>query len=256
MTVAIKVQNLNVYYGNICALKDINLTIPTGDFLGVIGPNGGGKSTLLKALLGLIKPRSGQVEILGQSPEESRNLIGYVPQIAGINRHFPITVREVVLMGRLAGARVLFYSYTEADLEIVEHLLNRLKISHLAHRQIGQLSGGQLQRVLIARALAVEPQMLLLDEPTANLDARSSSDIFCFLQELNRHLTILMVTHDTIALSSCVKNIACINQSLYYHGEPVLDTNLVQQLYGCPVELIAHGIPHRVLCQHKEAGGM
>jgi len=136
----------------------------------------------------------------------------------------------------------------------VQNYLQRLEIADLADRQIGQLSGGQLQRVLIARALVVLPQILLLDEPTASLDAHSSSQIYEILQGLNQDVTIVIVTHDTLAVSSYLKTIACINQTLYYHGDPDLSSDLVMQLYGCPVELIAHGVPHRVLGDHNHGG--
>lgn len=247
---AVRLENISAGYGNIMALSNINLSIPVGSFTGIIGPNGGGKTTLLKLMLGLLEPWSGQVSVFGQSPQSSRRLIGYVPQAENINRQFPISVRQVVLQGRLAGSRLCFHRFSSADQEKAEWCLHKLDVHDLAHRQIGQLSRGQWQRVLIARALAVEPRLLLLDEPSTGLDASASSMVYELLRELNREMTIIMVTHDTMAISSYVHNIACINHSLYYHGEADLNSDLVMQLYGCPVELIAHGVPHRVLEEH------
>ncbi|MEA1960463.1 MAG: ABC transporter ATP-binding protein [Bacillota bacterium] len=249
-TQALHMDSLGVRYGSICALHDINLEIDDGDFLGIIGPNGGGKSTLLKAILGLVEPSHGEIKVFDQNPLISRKAIGYVPQAASIDRQFPISVREAVLMGRLSGQRSFFHRYSKQDKEIAHYYMKELEILDLADRQIGQLSGGQFQRVLIARALSVKPRMLLLDEPTASLDAASSSHIYSLLQQLNKELTIILVTHDTLAVSSYVKSIACINHTLYYHGEPNLNNDLVMQLYGCPVDLIAHGVPHRVLGEH------
>lgn len=158
------------------------------------------------------------------------------------------------MMGRLVGQRGLWQHFSPTDREIVQDYLQRLDIIDLADRQIGQLSGGQFKRVLIARAMVALPRMLLLDEPTGSLDAASSSQVYSILQELNPEVTIVIVTHDTLAISSYLKTIACINQSLYYHGDPHLSNDLVMQTYGCPVELIAHGVPHRVLGNHQQGG--
>lgn len=251
---AVLIKDLSVDYGKIAALQAIDLQIPQGDFVGIIGPNGSGKSSLLKAILGLVRPTKGTVSVLGMSPGEARSSIGYVPQAANIDRDFPITVGEAVLMGRLVKRAGLFHRYDQEDHKVVDHYLQRLEIADLVDRQIGQLSGGQLKRVLIARALVVEPRMLLLDEPTAGVDTYSSSHIYELLRELNRDITIIIVTHDTLAVSAYLKSIACINQSLYYHGDPSLSSELIMKVYGCPVELIAHGVPHRVLGDHSHGG--
>ncbi|MDD3363883.1 MAG: metal ABC transporter ATP-binding protein [Syntrophomonas sp.] len=250
MKQAVCLQNVSAGYGSITALENINLTIKKGSFTGIIGPNGGGKTTLLKIMLGLLEPWSGQVEIFGQNPKYNRRLIGYVPQAAAINRQFPISVRQVVSLGRMAGKLPIFHRYSSVDRDRVKWCLNRLDVLDLAERQIGQLSSGQWQRVLIARALAVEPALLLLDEPISGLDASASTRVYELLQELNQEMTIIMVTHDTLAISAYVRDIACINHRLHYHGEPDISPELVIQLYGCPVELIAHGVPHRVLEKH------
>jgi len=253
MGLALDISNLTVYYGEDCALKDISLQVEEREFLGIIGPNGGGKTTLLKAILGLVQPESGEIRIYGAAGTTARRSIGYVPQFSRFDRRFPISVEEVVLMGRLAGRSPWFLQFTNADRKLVDDLLERLEIAELKKRQIGQLSGGQLQRVLIARALAVEPRMLILDEPTASVDSASKTRIYEILKELNQEMTILIVTHDLSAVSSNIDRIACLNQQLYYHGRTEMEAGLVEQVYGCPVDLIAHGVPHRVLRRHEEA---
>ena len=252
MTLALDISNLNVFYGEDCALRDVNLQVEEREFLAIIGPNGGGKTTLLKSILGLVQPDSGEIRIFGRSGESARRSIGYVPQFSRFDRKFPISVEEVVLIGRLSGRSAWFSRFSRQDRQLVDSLLERLEIADLKHRQIGQLSGGQLQRVLIARALAVEPQILVLDEPTASVDSASKTRIYDLLKELNQEMTILIVTHDLSAVSSNIDKIACLNQQLFYHGRTELEAGLVEKVYGCPVDLIAHGVPHRVLRGHEE----
>jgi len=249
---AIEIENLTVYYQNVCALSNINLTVKDREFVAIIGPNGGGKSTLLKSILGLVQPDKGKIRIYNKPPNKVHGLIGYVPQFSKFNRDFPINVMEVVLMGRLSKRIPIFHRYTSKDVDTAECIMKKLGIYQLRNRQIGELSGGQLQRTLIARALAVQPKILLLDEPTASLDANSKSDIYDLLKKLNNDMTIILVTHDMGAISSYVNNIACLNTKLYYHGEAELSEEVLHQVYGCPVDLIAHGIPHRVFKEHEE----
>lgn len=255
MSLALEIQDLSVYYEDDCVLDKINLNVEEREFLGIIGPNGGGKTTLLKALLGLVQPQNGTIRIFGSTGREARRNIGYVPQFSRFDRRFPICVQEVVLMGRLAGRNSFLFRYSDRDHRLVDSLLERLEIGDLKRRQIGHLSGGQLQRVLIARALAVEPRILILDEPTASVDSASKIRIYELLKELNREMTILIVTHDLSAVSSNIDKIACLNQQLYYHGRTELEAGLVERVYGCPVDLIAHGVPHRVLREHEGEGG-
>lgn len=206
----LELKNVNVYYDKVCALKNINLQVKKNEFLGIIGPNGGGKTTLLKLILGMIKPASGVINI-------NKNItIGYVPQTSNFNKHFPIKVLDVILMGRLDKSLKLFHKYTKEDVEKVSKIMERLGILELRDRQVGELSGGQLQKALIARALAVEPKMLLLDEPTANIDVQSKTEIFEILKKLNEQVTIILVTHDIGIMSSYVDTIAFLNQKLYY----------------------------------------
>ena len=247
---AVEIENLTIQYDNIIALKDINLKVEEKNFLAIIGPNGGGKSTLLKAMLGLIKPVAGSIKILGRSLEHSHGLMGYVPQFTSFDKNFPINVTDILLMGRLTRSSGMFHRYSKKDKRIAMEIMQKLEIDDLKDRQIAQLSGGQLQRVLIARALVVKPQILLLDEPTASIDITSKTHIYSLLKELNKEVTIILITHDIGVVSSCVNELACLNQELHYHGLPEMNEDVINKLYGCPVDLIAHGVPHRVLRDH------
>lgn len=221
------------------------------DFLGIIGPNGGGKTTLLKVILGLINPSRGSVTVLGDSPERSRRYIGYVPQISQFDREFPVTVLDVVLMGRL-GRKGILRRYSEEDKRVAYEVLESVEMLELKDNQIGKLSGGQLQRVLLARALASDPKILLLDEPTASIDEPTKTELYELLKNLNRKVTIVLVSHDIGVISSHVDKIACINRKLFYHGSKEIEAEIIEKTYQCPVDLIAHGVPHRVLRKHKE----
>lgn len=249
MEEVIDIRNVSVYYGSIPALKDVNLKVDRGDFLGIIGPNGGGKSTLLKVLLGLIKPDSGDVRIFGEKPPKARKHIGYVPQKSAYRPDFPANVREVVLMGRLGKHRIL-KNYTREDLEAVDNALRKVKMLDFKDRQISELSGGQRQRVFIARALVSEPEILLLDEPVAGIDAMMQKEFYEILAGLKSKITIIMVSHDLSAVSTYVDKIACLNQTLFFHDSKEISESDLKQAYHCPVELIAHGMPHRVLKEH------
>lgn len=251
----IECKKLNLSYGETQALVNVDLELPEGDYAAIIGPNGGGKTTLLKAILGLEKPSSGEVKLFGASPQHSRAKVGFVPQFAKLNKRFPISVHEAVLTGALKGSFHPFFKYSKADKEQAMEKLRLLGIEQLAKRQLGQLSGGEFQRMLIARALMNEPKLLILDEPTSSIDPRSRELIYAMLHDFNQAHSILMVSHDLVAVSSNVKSIICLNKSLIYHGLPELSENTVKQLYGCPVDLIAHGVPHRVLKDHHHEGG-
>ena len=192
----IEISNVSVYFENVCALSDISLQVKEKDFLGIIGPNGGGKSTLLKVILGLLNPSAGEVRILGLPPGKAGGKLAYVPQFSKFNRQFPINVRDVALMGCLPRKSGFFHHYSGEDVQVAREVMQQLDIYELRDRQIGQLSGGQMQRVLIARALALKPEIILLDEPTASLDSRSKSQIYAILKELNKAITIVMVSHD------------------------------------------------------------
>ncbi len=243
-----------VEYGSTIALEDVTFAIKPLDFVSIIGPNGGGKTTLLKVLLGLLHPTRGTVDVLGTPPAQSRQHIGYVPQQVTMDKTFPINVWDVTLMGRL-GKKTLFRKYSAEDREFAADALNRVKLYDLRHRQIGKLSGGQQQRVLIARALTSRPQLLLLDEPTASVDSEIKRDIYDLLVELNQDITIVMVSHDIGVVSSYTKTIACLNRTLVYHNEKIITSEMMAATYHCPVDLIAHGMPHRVLAEHEHEHG-
>lgn len=232
----IEITNVDVFYEDVAALSNINLNIKYKEFLAILGPNGGGKSTLLKLMLGLKKPKRGQISILGKQAKKSRESIGYVPQFTKFNKNFPISVGEVVLMGKLGGNIKVFHRFSNKDRYKADLIMKKLNVYEFKNRQISQLSGGQLQRVLIARALLIEPKILLLDEPTASLDATTKLQIYEILKELNKDITIVIVTHDINIISKYATNIACIDNKVYYHGEVEFGGDIIKQVYGCSVE--------------------
>jgi zinc transport system ATP-binding protein len=246
----VRLKDIRVNYGDILALEDITLSIFQHDFLGIIGPNGGGKSTLLKVMLGLIKPDSGSVSIFGEPPEQVRHRIGYVSQHYAFDRDFPASVRDVVMMGHY-GKTGLFRRYNYQDRTMSEKALERVGMLEHRGKQIGKLSGGEQQRVLIARALVAEPELLFLDEPTTSIDPTMQTEFYELLEELKKNMTIVMVTHDIGAVSVYVDKIACLNRQLYYHGSKEITPEILEATYKCPIQLIAHGtVPHRVLKEH------
>ncbi len=248
----IEIDHLFGGYDNEIVLEDINLTIQENDFIGLIGPNGGGKTTLLKMILGLLSPKRGQVRIMGKPPRQGRQHIGYVPQFTVFDSDFPISTYDVVKMGRLSEKRV-FKSLTGQDDEIIKEKLAWVDMLDFKDTGIQELSGGQRRRVYIARALATEPKILLLDEPTISVDLESRTKIYELLHNINLNgVTILLVSHDLNIISSFVKTIGCLNRQLHYHGEKVITEDMVKAGYNCPVDLIAHGLPHRVLAEHQE----
>lgn len=251
----ISVRGLWAGYNGESVLQDVSLSVEEGDFIGLIGPNGGGKTTFLKVLLGLHPPLRGEVRILGTGVKESRRHVGYVPQMVEFDREFPIQVWDVVRMGRL-GHRKLLQRFTREDDKVVADLLREVGMWEHRDRPFGELSGGQRQRVYIARALAQEPKILLLDEPLASVDPEMRTSIYDFLQRLNAEqgLTILMVSHDVGAISSYVKTVGCLNRRLIYHASKEITAEMLQEGYVCPVDLIAHGLPHRVFAPHGEEG--
>ena len=246
----VKLEDVWVQYNGIPVLEGINLSVLKDDFLGIIGPNGGGKTTLLKVILGLIEPSRGKVSVMGKPPEQSRNKIGYVPQHNLFDRSFPINVQEVVLMGRY-GKTGLFKRYGSNDKRATRDALQTVGMLDYKDRQVGNPSGGELQRVLIARALVAEPRLLLLDEPTASVDPAMQTAFYELLEKLKQRMAIMLVSHDISAVSIYVDTIACLNRQLHYHGSKELTPEILEATYKCPVQMIAHGtIPHRVLKEH------
>jgi zinc transport system ATP-binding protein len=247
----IEVRDLWFSFNGEAVLKEVNLTVNSGCFLAVIGPNGGGKTTLLKLMLGLLEPDRGTVRVLGVTPREASPRIGYVPQDIGVNSTFPISVFDVALMGRMHGGGG-WWRFSKADRMVAQKALERMELREYSNQRMEELSGGQRQRVLIARALAAEPEILLLDEPTASVDTKGQSDLYEFLKKLNETVTIIVVSHDLSIVSSYVKSVACVNQQLIFHDAAEITGEMIEMAYHCPVELIAHGVPHRVLRNHKD----
>jgi zinc transport system ATP-binding protein len=250
---ALELEHVWFAYRGEPALEDVSLRVETGDYLAILGPNGSGKTTLLQVILGLRQPQRGRVSVLGESPARARPRVGYVPQRAGFDLDFPIRVIDVVLMGRLA-ARPPGRSFSAEDRERARRALEQVELAGAAGRPVGALSGGQLQRVLIARALALEPKLLLLDEPHAGLDERIERSVWDLLEELSERMTIVLVSHDIGAISQRVRSVACLNRRLHAHPTRELTAEILEATYGCPVELLAHGQPHRVLPPHSSGG--
>jgi zinc transport system ATP-binding protein len=248
MTVkAVEINKLSLQIGGMSILENINLSINDKDFIALIGPNGGGKSSLLKIILGLIKPTTGRVQVFGRSPPKALDLIGYLPQHVSFDPDFPITVFETVLSGIYHG---ILKSYTDIDRKKVLTVLEEVEMLDIMDRQISQLSGGQIQRVFIARALVREPRLLLLDEPMASIDPEMQNSFYSLLEGLRERMAVLLVSHDVGAVSMHVDSIACLNRRLYYHGPVEEAADGLEEVYKCPLELISHGIPHRILKKH------
>lgn len=252
MSEAIRIRDLWVMFNHVPALEDINLDIQEGSYVGILGPNGAGKSTLLKVILGLIEPTRGQVLVFGENPRRLRRagtLIGYLPQKPLGQPQFPVSVLDVVLMGRY-GRIGLGRCPGPEDVRIARANLERLGILHLAQRPIGELSGGEQQRVFIARALALEPRLLVMDEPTISLDACAQDDLYEMIHSLKEemNLTVLVVSHDIGAVARHVDDVVCLNRRIHVHEPPPIGRLALESTFGCSVEYLFHGeIPHRVV---------
>jgi len=246
----LEARHVTFGYGREPVVEDVDLAIHPRDFLAVIGPNGGGKTTLVKILLGLLQPWSGEVVSRFAAGRRGRlGRLGYVPQFSTFDKSFPLRVSEVVLMGKL-GSRGLLRRYTKSDRAELAAVLDRLDLTRLARAHVSEISGGQLQRVLIARAVLSDPEILFLDEPTASIDAESRQVLTELLQDLNRSIPIVVITHDVTSIAPMVQHIACINRRLWYHAGGELDQAMLEEVYGCPVEMVTHGVAHRVLHDH------
>jgi len=253
----VEIKDLDFAYDGETVLEDVNLTVRRKDFVAIIGPNGGGKTTLMKLMLGLLTPVKGTVSVDGKSPQETLPCIGYVPQNVHTNHSFPITAMDVVLMGKF-DPKNRFSRSSAANRRDALAALERMEMAALADKKIGMLSGGQRQRVFIARALVAQPKLLLLDEPTASIDTKGQADFYRLLKELNRNITVLVVSHDLLVVSRYVKSVACVNKRLHYHDQAEITGEMLETMYPCtveevcPVELVAHGLPHRVLMDHEK----
>jgi len=238
---ALEIDGISLALGETEVLKDVDLQLSKGDFLGIVGPNGGGKTTLLKVILGLLEPDRGEIRVLDKQPKRARDRVSYVPQHTDFDSQFPINVWNVVLMGRVGklGLRPFF---SEEDEKIAHDALKKVEMEDYKERQISELSGGEQQRVLLARALTTQPDILLLDEPTASVDERIKNSIYELLRDMNEKdgTTIVLVSHDVGILSSYVEKIGCLNGELIYHGDSELTHEMIEESYGCEMEVISH----------------
>ena len=246
----IEVSHVNAFYGATQALDDVSLSIFEGDFLGIIGPNGGGKTTLLHVMLGLKKQRSGTVSYYNNGTRAREIAIGYLPQENAIDRQFPITVFDVVLSG-LSRQKPLLRPFTRAQRQQAMETIGKMGLQGLESRPIGALSGGQLQRAMLARAVVSKPRVLMLDEPNTYIDKRFEAQMYDMLNAINRHCAVVIVSHDIGTVLQNVRNVACVNRTLHYHSGAEITTEDIEHGFGCPVELLGHGdLPHRVLKNH------
>jgi len=234
----IEINNLSFSYDTAPVLEDVSLRVEHGEFATIIGPNGGGKTTLLKLMLGMLKPIQGTINVLGGAPEKTRLRVGYMPQHADLDPQFPVGVMDVVLLGRLG--RRFGGRYSRKDKQLAWKALEEVQLEDMARLPFNRLSGGQKQRVLIARALCCDPEMLLLDEPTANVDPEVEENLLTILQELNQRMTILLVSHDIGIVSRVVKSVICVNRQVLIHPTTRMDGTLIKDIYGEDYCMVRH----------------
>lgn len=236
---AVRVSHVSFSYDGTPVLEDVHFTIPERSFISIVGPNAGGKTTLLKLMLGLLRPSRGTIEILGMPPAKARTRIGYMPQHVQLDLQFPVTVLDVALMGRL-GRRLPIGPYSRADRAGALEALRKLEMQDLAGWPFMALSGGQRQRVLIARALASEPQMLFLDEPTANVDMVVETEFFELLHEMSKTITVVVVSHDLGFVSQYVQSVVCVNRRVMVHPTASVTGEVIRDLYLSDVCMVRH----------------
>lgn len=245
-----ELQSVDAGYNGKAVIRDASLEIYGQDFVGMIGPNGGGKTTLLKVILGVLKPFRGKVIYYNVYDDRHVKRIGYLPQFSMIDQKFPISAQEVVMSG-LMPYHGLTRRYNREDRKKARQMLEKMGVSHLKDKVIGELSGGQMQRVFLARAVIGSPRLLILDEPNTFVDNKFEGELYEHLRELNKEMAIILVTHDIGTISPYVKTIACVNQQVHYHHSNVI-TEQQLSAYNCPIQLITHGdIPHTVLQKHQ-----
>jgi len=237
----VQLDGVSFAYGEVVVLEGVHLSIWPGEWVLVVGPNGGGKTTLLKLILGLLEPTAGQVRLFGQEPAKTRHRVGYMPQHIQFDSLFPVTVMDIVLMGRLGtpGRRLLGW-YTRQDRQAAQEALAEVGLAGLENRPFAALSGGQRQRVLIARALCSRPELLLLDEPTAHVDPQAEGQLMEILQRLHRRMSIVMVSHDLGVVSPQIGSVLCVNRRLVVHPTTELTGEKIRQLYGEDLRMIRH----------------
>ena len=244
----VSLKNVTVKYDDTTALEGVSLDIYPTDFLGIIGPNGGGKTTLVKAILETL-PHSGEVSYSPILFDQGHRLVGYLPQQSEFDRSFPISVIEVVMSG-LQAEKGIIRRYTSADRKRAMELLEMAGIESIAERQISEISGGQMQRALLCRAVILEPKLLILDEPTNFVDNKFENELYTLLHRLNERMAIVMVSHDLGTITSVVKSIVCVNHTVHRHDSNIITAEQLEN-YHCPIQIISHGhIPHTVLEHH------
>lgn len=240
--------SLSASYGANLVLQDVNFKVNENDFIGVIGPNGGGKTTLLRVILGLLKPVTGKMVFNGDLL--NGNSIGYLPQMSTGDINYPVTVTDIILSGLMIRKGIIS-RMSASDKKKADTVIDELGLSGMSESTLNELSGGQMQRVFLGRAIIGDPKLLLLDEPGNFVDTTFENDFYEKLKDLNSRMAILMVSHDVGTISAHIKSFACVNRSLHYHPSHEI-TNEDLQAYGCPIQVIAHGIiPHTVLKIHK-----
>lgn len=246
----ISLHNVSVHYDNCIALENVNLDIFEDDFIGVIGPNGGGKTSFVKAIMGAT-PYTGIIDIDDSLRRKNHFKIGYMPQVSEFDMHFPISIEEVVLSG-LQTEKGFFGRYTMADRKRANELMVQMGIAELCSRPIGEVSGGQMQRALLCRAIISEPRLLILDEPTNFVDNHFEFEFYNMIKQLNEKMAIIMVSHDLGTITSVVKSIVCVNRNIHRHDSNILTAEQLEN-YNCPIQILTHGhIPHTVLELHHE----
>lgn len=252
MNKILEIRDITVGYDdNPLVLKNVNLNVFENDFLGIIGPNGGGKTTLLKTILGLIKPSKGNITFYKNNKKTNRQDIGYLPQINQIDKKFPISVFDVILSG-IAIDKKLCLSYSTQQKDRTKEVAEQMGLSKHLKKSIGELSGGQIQRALLGRAIVDNPALLILDEPNSYVDKQFENDFYKLLDEINKETAIILVSHDVGTIIPMVKNIACVNESLHYHSGSDITAGWLEKAYSCPIEILGHGsLPHRVLDKHE-----
>lgn len=247
----IKIENLSAGYDRKTVLHDINLEISEKDFLGIIGPNGGGKTTLMKVILGLLKPSEGNITFYDNGMPVEQLEIGYLPQYNSIDKKFPISVYEVILSG-LNRQKSLFSRFTKEHHERVKETISMMGLEGMENKPIGQLSGGQMQRALLGRAIVSNPKAIILDEPNTYIDKRFEARLYSLLEEINKQRAVILVSHDIGSVLQTVKSIACVNGTLDYHPQSEVSAKWIEEKLQCPIELLGHGeLPHRVLKKHN-----
>lgn len=253
MNPIIQITDLCAAYDGNTVLSHVNLTVYERDFLGIIGPNGGGKTTLIKNILGLHPINQGKIRFYKNGEEVSGIKMGYLPQANHLDMKFPISVYEVVLSG-LSKQRSLFQSYTKEQCEQAQQIIVRMGLEGLEKKTIGELSGGQLQRALLGRALVSNPEVVILDEPNTYIDKRFEAKLYSLLEEINKERAIILVSHDIGTILRSVKSIACVNKIVHYHPHTEVPIDWLEEFFGCPFEILGHGtFPHRVLkCHHSD----